>query len=50
MQSGTSELKNWLVTAAILEQTGLALAHHDYIPCYRSVAGTGNAMGFAEWR
>jgi 3-O-methylgallate 3,4-dioxygenase len=22
----------------------------DYVPCYRSPAGTGCAMGFAEWR
>jgi 3-O-methylgallate 3,4-dioxygenase len=22
----------------------------DYVPCYRSEAGTGNAMGFAYWR
>jgi len=21
----------------------------DYVPCYRSEAGTGNAMGFARW-
>ena len=22
----------------------------DYVPCYRSEAGTGNAMGFVYWR
>jgi hypothetical protein len=21
----------------------------DYVPCYRSIAGTGNAMGFGYW-
>jgi hypothetical protein len=21
----------------------------DYVPCYRSIAGTGNAMGFVHW-
>ncbi|MFT5440911.1 MAG: 3-O-methylgallate 3,4-dioxygenase, partial [Alphaproteobacteria bacterium] len=21
----------------------------DYVPCYRSLAGTGNAMGFLYW-
>jgi hypothetical protein len=21
----------------------------DYVPCYRTEAGTGNAMGFALW-
>lgn len=49
LQSGTSELKNWATTAAILDEVGLSLRHYDYIPCYRSVAGTGNAMAFAQW-
>jgi 3-O-methylgallate 3,4-dioxygenase len=22
----------------------------DYVPCYRSEAGTGNAMAFVYWR
>ena len=22
----------------------------DYVPCYRSEAGTGNAMGFVYWK
>ena len=22
----------------------------DYVPCYRSMAGTGNAMGFVYWK
>jgi hypothetical protein len=21
----------------------------SYVPCYRSLAGTGNAMGFVHW-
>lgn len=48
-RAGTSELKNWATTAAILDEVGLSLSRYDYIPCYRSQAGTGNAMGFAEW-
>jgi OH-DDVA oxygenase/3-O-methylgallate 3,4-dioxygenase len=49
LRAGTSELKNWAVTAAILDELGLSLGRYDYIPCYRSEAGTGNAMAFAEW-
>jgi len=48
-QSGTSEIKNWITHAAIVEECGLAMTLVDYVPCYRSLAGTGNAMGFAFW-
>jgi seryl-tRNA synthetase len=30
--------------------TGLGLELVDYVPCYRSEAGTGNAMAFTAWR
>lgn len=49
LRAGTSELKNWATTAAILDEVGLPLSWYDYIPCYRSEAGTGAAMAFAEW-
>jgi hypothetical protein len=48
-RSGTSETKNWIVAAGILADTGFRMTLHDYVPCYRSEAGTGNAMGFATW-
>lgn len=48
-QSGTSEIKNWIATMAALEGTGLEFNLLDYIPCYRSEAGTGNAMAFGCW-
>ena len=48
-RSGTSETKNWITVAGILKETGLSIDTFDYIPCYRSEAGTGNAMGFATW-
>ena len=31
------------------EGAGLEFKLIDYIPCYRSEAGTGNAMAFALW-
>jgi hypothetical protein len=49
-RSGTSETKNWLVCAGIVAETSLEMKLLDYVPCYRSEAGTGNAMAFATWR
>ncbi|MDP6174996.1 MAG: hypothetical protein QGF09_12585, partial [Rhodospirillales bacterium] len=49
-QSGTSEIKNWIATMGITEGTGLEFELIDYIPCYRSDAGTGNAMTFGLWK
>lgn len=49
-RDGTSEMKNWLPVAGAMSQAGLQARVLDYVPCYRSLAGTGNAMGFAYWR
>ena len=49
-QSGTSEIKNWVPVAGTMADLGLDLTVVDYVPCYRSLAGTGNAMGFVYWR
>jgi hypothetical protein len=48
LNSGTSEVRNWISTAGAVEHLAMTLI--DYVPCYRSPAGTGCAMGFAEWR
>jgi aromatic ring-opening dioxygenase catalytic subunit (LigB family) len=48
-QSGTSEFKNWIAAAGIMAEAGLKMRVLDYVPCYRSEAGTGSAMGFAVW-
>jgi 3-O-methylgallate 3,4-dioxygenase len=50
LQAGTSEIKNWITVAGILSETSLRMNVVDYVPCYRSEAGTGNAMAFAFWR
>lgn len=49
-QSGTSEIKNGIVTAGIMAEAGLEMSVVDYVPCYRSEAGTGSGMGFTIWR
>lgn len=49
-QAGTSEVKNWIPVAGAMDELGYEMKLVDYVPCYRSEAGTGNAMGFACWR
>jgi 3-O-methylgallate 3,4-dioxygenase len=49
-QSGTSEIKNWIPVVAAMSELGTPAHIVDYVPCYRSLAGTGNAMGFVYWR
>ena len=46
--SGSSEIRNWIVIAAAAEH--LKMSWSDYVPCYRSLAGTGMGMGFAIWK
>jgi len=48
LNSGSSEIRNWITVAG-------AAAHltndwQEYIPCYRSAAGTGCGMGFTVWK
>ena len=48
-QGNTAEMKNWYPVAAAMHGQGLKFRLVDYVPCYRTEAGTGNAMGFAIW-
>jgi Catalytic LigB subunit of aromatic ring-opening dioxygenase len=50
LQEGTSEIKNWIPLAAVMAQTKLAPNFVDYVPCYRSEAGTGHGMAFMYWQ
>jgi len=47
LRSGTSEILNWIVAAGALED--LAPTVLDYVPGYRSPAGTGAGMAFVRW-
>ena len=49
-RGGTSEIKNWIALGGAMAGTGLHMDLVDYVPCYRTEAGNGCAMGFAEWR
>jgi 3-O-methylgallate 3,4-dioxygenase len=43
---GTSEIRNWMVTAAAANRPGTMI---EYVPLYRTTTGVGCAMGFAYW-
>ncbi len=49
LQSGTSELKSWISLAGLMEDMKADMHQLDYVPCYRSAAGTGTANGFFWW-
>jgi 3-O-methylgallate 3,4-dioxygenase len=49
LRSGTSELRNWVTVGGALADTDLSARVIDYVPCYRSEAGTGCAMAFMAW-
>jgi len=50
LQSGSSEIKNWIALAGAMSETDRAFRLVDYVPCYRSEAGTGTANAFVYWR
>lgn len=47
LRSGTSEILNWITAAGALESLRASVV--DYIPGYRSAAGTGAGMAFVYW-
>jgi hypothetical protein len=47
LKSGSGEIRNWIALAGAMES--LNLNWSDYIPCYRSSAGTGTGIAFAIW-
>ena len=49
LQSGTSELKSWISLMGVLDGMDAQVNELDYVPCYRSPAGTGTANGFFWW-
>lgn len=45
---GTPETLNWVTLAGAMAPTPMSLV--DYLPCYRSMAGTGHGLTFGLWR
>jgi len=48
-QSGTSEVKLYGALLACMAESAAKMTLVDYVPCYRSLAGTGEGMGFMYW-
>ncbi len=46
---GTSEIKAWMVLGGAMEADERTMEIIDYVPCYRTTAGTGCGMGFVQW-
>ncbi len=44
---GTPEILNWVAVAAAMAPSKMTLV--DYLPCYRSLAGTGHGVTFGYW-
>ena len=47
LNAGSSEIRNWIAVAAASKY--LKLVWDEYIPVYRTPAGTGCGLGFACW-
>jgi hypothetical protein len=47
LNSGSSEIRNWIVAAGAA--AGLRAEWQQYVPLYRTGAGTGCGMAFAAW-
>jgi 3-O-methylgallate 3,4-dioxygenase len=47
LNSGNSEIRNWITVAGAAE--ALDTEWQEYVPCYRTPAGTGCGMAFAVW-
>ena len=48
-QSGTSEIKLYVSVMKAMQDTGAEMTLVDYVPCWRTAAGTGEGMGFMYW-
>jgi hypothetical protein len=48
LNSGSSEIRNWIMTAAAL--AGMPLRWSEYYPARRTPAGTGTGIAFAAWQ
>ncbi|HLH66077.1 MAG TPA: hypothetical protein VKV27_10265 [Solirubrobacteraceae bacterium] len=47
LNSGNSEVRNWITVAAACRD--MQIEWHEYIPVYRTAAGTGCGLAFARW-
>lgn len=49
-RDGTSEIESWIAMVAIMIDPGPPGQALDHVPCYRSLARTGNVTAFFHWQ
>jgi hypothetical protein len=49
LYSAASETQNWIALGGALQNTDLNFELVEYVPVYRTPAGTGGGWGFARW-
>jgi hypothetical protein len=50
LYSAASEAQNWIALGGVLQDTDLKMDLVEYVPVYRTPAGTGGGWGFARWQ
>jgi hypothetical protein len=50
LHSAASETLNWVTLGGVMHDTPLKMELLDYVPVYRTPAGTGGGWAFARWR
>ena len=50
LYSAASEALNWVALGGAMQKTALKMELLDYVPVYRTPAGTGGGWAFARWR
>ncbi|MEX2599699.1 MAG: hypothetical protein WD533_08595 [Dehalococcoidia bacterium] len=50
LYSAASETQNWVALGGVMENTALQMELIEYVPVYRTPAGTGGGWAFARWQ
>lgn len=50
LYSAASETQNWIAVGGAMEDSGLDFELIEYVPVYRTPAGTGGGWAFARWQ
>ena len=50
LYSAASETQNWIALGGVLQDSDLQMELVEYVPVYRTPAGTGGGWGFARWQ
>ncbi len=50
LYSAASETQNWVALGGVLQDSPLEMELVEYVPVYRTPAGTGGGWAFARWQ